>query len=718
MASIATSIEIYDKVSRPINSIIAAIGNMCDAFDSAERSMNGTFDTSTIEQTRRNIERAALEVIQLGNNTDDVKGKQNRYNNSVRQGSSAMDGLVGKVGRLVATYASIRTVGAAMSLSDEMTQTTSRLGMLVEGEEEVLALQEQIYQSAQRSRGSYQDTADAIAKMGMMAGVGDGVDDTFKSTGELIAFTEQLNKQFTIAGTSQEGISAAMLQLTQAMSSGVLRGEELNSVFEQAPTIIQSIADYLDVPIGSIRAMAAEGQITADIVKNAMLSAAEETNTKFSEMPMTWGQTWTMMKNQALMTFQPILQKINEIANSEGFQTFITGLLNGLSYVASFLLWIIDLVGAVAQFFSNNWSIIEPIVWGIVAALGAYYAIMAITNIITGINALITGVKAASDTLATGATFAATAEQHGYNAALLACPLTWIILLILAVVAAIMAFCSWIAKATGIASSGFGVICGGVMVVVAFFKNLALSVANIALGIGGALGAVANNMLAVFWNAICSIQSFFWGLLQTVMEVIEGVCKTLNKIPFVEIDYSGISSAADSYAAKKAEAENSKMEYKDVGAAFQEGFNTYDTFESGWVEKAYNSGAEWGDGVSAGVSDFFSGGSSTDNVFDPNNYGTDGYNGYDASHMPENVSETADNTGAMADSMEISGEDLKYLRDIAEREVINRFTTAEIKIDMTNNNTISSDMDLDGIVDYLVVGVNEAMATAAEGVHV
>lgn len=703
MASISTSIELYDRVSAPINKMLSALGNMCTAFESVETSMDSGFDTSAIEEARRATEQAALEVIQLGHDIEQNQHHQENYNKSVRSGTSAMDGLTKKVAGLVATYVSLQTVSKAVDLSDTMTQTTARLDMMNDGLQTTEQLQNMIYQSAQRSRGSYQESADAVAKMGIMA------KDAFNSNAELVAFVEQLNKQFTIAGTSQEGISAAMLQLTQAMSSGVLRGEELNSVFEQAPTIIQSIADYLDVPIGSIREMAAEGQISSEIVKNALLSAAKETDAKFAQMPMTWGQVFTSVKNQALMAFQPVLDKINEIANNPNIQTFASNAVGALSTIAMYLLQIMEFAGMVATFIGENWSIIAPIVMGIVTALGLYAGASMIINTINGISAMMESTKAAAQMMATGATLAETAAQYGLNAALMACPLTWIILLIIAIIAIIYAVCSAIAKLTGVANSGFGVITGGINVVIQFFKNLGLSVANIALGIGNAIAALGSNMMTAFNNAICSIQSWFWGLLSTAMSVVEGICAALNKLPFVSFDYSGISAKADEYAAKAAEAEGNKQDYKSIGDAFNEGMSTFDTFQDGWASDAFSAGAAWGDGVADSVSGAFSMDS-----FEIPEYEA---SSYDASQIPANIADTAGNTGSMAESMDITSEDLKYLRDIAETEVVNRFTTAEIKVEMTNNNNVSSDMDLDGMVDYLATGVNEAMEKAAEGVH-
>lgn len=703
MTSISTSIELYDRVSAPINKMLSALGNMCTAFESVETSMDSGFDTSAIEEARRATEQAALEVIQLGNDIEQNQDHQENYNRSVRSGTSAMDGLTRKVAGLVATYVSLQTVSKALDLSDTMTQTTARLDMMNDGLQTTEQLQNMIYQSAQRSRGSYQESADAVAKMGIMA------KDAFNSNAELVAFVEQLNKQFTIAGTSQEGVSAAMLQLTQAMSSGVLRGEELNSVFEQAPTIIQSIADYLDVPIGSIREMAAEGQISSEIVKNALLSAAEETDAKFAQMPMTWGQVFTSMKNQALMAFQPVLDKINEIANNPDFQVFASNAVGALSTIAMYLLQIMEFAGMVATFIGENWSIIAPIVMGIVTALGLYAGAMILTNTLVGIKTAMTAASAAADAMAAGKTFLWTVQQHGLNAALMACPLTWIILLIIAIIAIIYAVCSAIAKLTGVANSGFGVITGRINVVIQFFKNLGLSVANIALGIGNAIAALGSNMMTAFNNAICSIQSWFYGLLSTALTVVEGICAALNKLPFVEFDYSGISAKADEYAAKAAEAEGNKQDYKSIGDAFNEGMSTFDTFQDGWASDAFSAGAAWGDGVADKVSDAFS----MDSFEIPEYEAT----GYDASQIPANIADTAGNTGSMADSLDITSEDLKYLRDIAETEAINRFTTAEIKVEMTNNNNVSGDMDLDGMVDYLANGVNEAMEKAAEGVH-
>lgn len=665
MASISTSIELYDRVSPVINNMIGSIYSMIGAYESVENAMNHGFDTAPINEARDAIDLAAREMEEMETNIQQARKQQEEFNQEVQEGASAMDGLENKVLGLVGAYASLQGIQKVVNLSDEYVQTTARLNMVNDGLQTTEELQQQIFASAQRSRASYTATADVVSKLAMRAG------DAFTSNQEAIVFAENLNKMFVIAGASQEEMNSASLQLTQALGSGVLRGEELNAVFEAAPNIIQTIADSLGVGIGEIRAMAAEGQITADVVKNALLGATGEINSQFESMPMTWGQVWTGVMNELYMASMPVLELINLLA--------------------------------------NNWSIIEPLVIGAAAAIGLYTAALLIGKGAMLAHAAVTAIQTAFTSGWTVANFVATASQQGLNAALMACPLTWIILLIIAIIAIIYAVCSAIAKLTGVANSGFGVITGGINVVIQFFKNLGLSVANIALGIGNAIAALGSNMMTAFNNAICSIQSWFWGLLSTAMSVVEGICAALNKLPFVEFDYSGISAKADEYAAKAAEAEGNKQDYKSIGDAFNEGMSTFDTFQDGWASDAFSAGAAWGDGVADSVSNMFSGGIDT-GAFD--------YSSYDASQLPANIADTADNTGSMSDSMDISSEELKYLHDIAERDVINRFTTAEIKVEMGGiTQNISSETDVDGMVDYLATGIYEAMESCAEGVH-
>lgn len=686
-------------------------------------------EQNSLNQAMQNMDVSAandayLRLSQTVGNTEryirDNVDEQGRFNQEVSAGTQQANELTNTIKRAVAAYISIQSVGKALNISDELVQTTSRLNMMNDGVQTTAELVNMVYAAAQDARGSFSQMADVVARFGNNA------KDAFSSSEEVVAFADLIQKQMTIAGASTQEAANAELQLSQALGSGVLRGDELNSIFEQAPNLIQNIADYLDVPIGKIREMAADGELSADVVKAAIFSAADDINSKFNEMPMTWGQIWQSMQNTALIAFQPVLQRLNDLANSEAFQTFIQGAIEAMATLANILLNIFELVGTVGGFIADNWSVISPIIYGVIAALAVYAAYLGIVKGIeiasaaaTAIHSVAMSAKIGVMAALTGQTMAATAAQMGYNGALYACPVVWIIVLIIALIAVIMAVCSAIAKMTGIANSGFGVITGGVNVVIQFFKNLGLTVANIALGIGNAIAALASNMMTAFHNAICSVQSWFYNLLSTALSVIEGICSALNKLPFVEFDYSGISSAADDYAAKASEAAGNKEDYQSISDAFNEGFTTFDAFQDGWASDAFNAGASWGDGIADKVSNF-----SLSDVFgqtDIPNVGdyTSGFNDAIAnSGVGDSIGNIDDNTGKIKDSLDVTEEDLKYLRDIAEQEAINRFTTAEINVDMSGmQNTVNSGDDIDGFMTKLTDSVNEAVDNMTEGVH-
>lgn len=559
-----------------------------------------------------------------------------------------------------------------------------------------------------------------VAKIGNLAG------DAFSSSEQIVVFAEQLNKQMKLSGASTQEASAAMLQLTQSLAKGCLNGDELTSVMENGSAVTKTIAEYMGITQGELKDLAAEGQVTSDIIIAAMLGAADQTNAAFETLPMTWADVWQSMKNSALVAFRPVLQRINDLANSQAVQTFVNGAIEAMAVLANIVLNIFDLIGTVGGFIADNWSVISPIIYGVIGALAVYAAYLGIVKGIeiasaaaTAIHSVAMSAKIGVMAALTGQTMAATAAQMGYNGALYACPVVWIIMLLIALIAIIFAVCNAIAKMTGIANSGFGVITGGVNVVIQLFKNLGLTVANIALGIGNAIAALASNMMTAFHNAICNVQSWFYNLLSTACSVIENIAAALNKLPFVSFDYSGISSAADDYAAKASEAAGNKEDYTSISDAFNEGFTTFDAFQDGWASDAFNAGAAWGDGIADKVSNF-----SLSDLFgktevpDPASY-ADGFNDVIAnSGIGDGVGSIDDNTGKIKDSLEVSEEELKYLRDIAEQEAINRFTTAEINVDMSGmQNTVNSGDDIDGFMTKLTDSVNEAVDNMTEGVH-
>lgn len=661
--------------------------------------------SSTVSNTERYIR----------DNTDE----QGRFNRAIDEGTQGAGDLMNMIKGAVAAYASVQTIGKVMDLSDQLTSTTARLNLMNDGLQTTQDLQNMIYLSAERSRGAYQATADAVSKLGLMAG------DAFSSSEEIIAFTEQLNKQFTIAGTETAGIEAAMLQLTQAMGSGVLRGEEYNSILEQAPNIIQAIADYMEVPKGQLKDMAAEGEITAEIVKNAMFAAADETNAKFESMPKTFSQIWTSFQNTALMAFQPVLQRLNDVANSEAFQTFINGVIEALSMVAGIVVEIFNLIASVGTILADNWSWLSPIIYGVAAALLVYYGRLMLVRgaelalaAVQGVVAVAKGILAAATMLVTGATWAQTTAQYGLNAAMYACPIVWIIILIIALIALFYAAVTAVNKFAGTSVSATGIICGVFMVAAAFIGNLFVALINFVIDIFVVLwnfiAAFANFFGNVFNDPVGAIARLFFDLVDTVLSLLQSLASAIDTI-FGSNLAGAVQGWRDSLGGW---VDSTFGQGEEIMAKLNAEDLHLDRFE---YSSAWDAGYSFGEGIDESIANF-----DPSSLFDTNVPGAGDYadlSGYGSDlgglgGIGSGVDDIAGNTGAIADSMDITEEDLKYLRDIAEQEAVNRFTTAEISVDMSGmQNNISNGMDLDGVISGLTEGVNEAIDSMAEGVH-
>lgn len=661
--------------------------------------------SSTVSNTERYIR----------DNTDE----QGRFNRAIDEGTQGAGDLMNMIKGAVAAYASVQTIGKVMDLSDQLTSTTARLNLMNDGLQTTQDLQNMIYLSAERSRGAYQATADAVSKLGLMAG------DAFSSSEEIIAFTEQLNKQFTIAGTETAGIEAAMLQLTQAMGSGVLRGEEYNSILEQAPNIIQAIADYMEVPKGQLKDMAAEGEITAEIIKNAMFAAADETNAKFEAMPKTFSQIWTSFQNTALMAFQPVLQRLNDVANSEAFQTFINGAIEALSMVAGIVVEIFNLIASVGTMIADNWSWLSPIIYGVAAALLVYYGRLMLVRgaelalaAVQGVVAVAKGILAAATMLVTGATWAQTTAQYGLNAAMYACPIVWIIILIIALIALFYAAVAAVNKFAGTSVSATGIICGVFMVAAAFIGNLFVALINFVIDIFVVLwnfiAAFANFFGNVFNDPVGAIARLFFDLVDTVLSLLQSLASAIDTI-FGSNLAGAVQGWRDSLGGW---VDSTFGQGEEIMAKLNAEDLHLDRFE---YSSAWDAGYSFGEGIDESIANF-----DPSSLFDTNVPGAGDYadlSGYGGDlgglgGIGSGVDDIAGNTGAIADSMDITEEDLKYLRDIAEQEAVNRFTTAEISVDMSGmQNNISNGMDLDGVISGLTEGVNEAIDSMAEGVH-
>ncbi|HBG0910411.1 TPA: tape measure protein [Clostridioides difficile] len=780
MATIQTSIRIFDGMTPAFRHMTNAMNIVLSSFEQLQRTSSNAIDANSIRTAREELARAEAGFDRLEQQIRESDNQQRRLNEDINKGASSTDRLVGSAKKLAATYLSIRTLGGLGNLSDQMTSTNARLSMINDGQQSDSGLNKMIFQSAERSRASYLDTAKIVSRIGMNAG------KAFSSTKEIVGFAEQLNKKFVIAGASTEEMNSALLQLTQGLGSGVLRGEELNAVFESAPNIIQSIADYLDVDIGKIRGMASEGMLTADIVKNSLLAAAEQTNAEFEKMPYTFGQIWTSIKNNAIMIFGVIQKKIEQSMSSQGFRTFIDNFIDSLyvlgnaaynifngiinilsspffqaftntiivcvSLIAQALGWVITQVLNIANVFAQNWSIIAPIVLGVAAAMLVYNnaLLLSIANKVKDIalsakTLVMNFAHIVAESYRAAALVATTIAQDGLNAAMAACPITWILYGIIAIVVAFFVAIAVFNHFAGTSVSATGVVVGAfyflgaciydvfaaawniVMAFVEFFVNsfnigvynaqmLFYKFQNFVINAMGDVGGSFDNCATALANAFVSAANI-------AIKGINGVIKALNLIPGVNIKTLGSLDKIDSFVKQYKDYQKTLKEPvkpQDWKAPYMDIKNPFDSYKKGYkvgqnLENKLKDAFDINKIAEKAKKDL-----RLDDLWDKK-YGLGDGLGSAGLNSPlgdatKGAKDTAGNTAKMAKTMDKSQEDLKYLRDIAEQETINRFTGVNIKIDMNNTNNISKDTDLDGIVNVLTEKLNDAMVVSAEGI--
>lgn len=676
MATIRSQMVLNDQVTGVLKNITRALDITLHSFEQMQDASANAVDVRLLNQARaglgevnlavremeENYRRAAQQEQQVTRNIRQSTQAEQQLNASIRGGNDALDDMVGKAKNLAATIGASVGLKKLIELSDQMTSTTARLNFIVDDGGSVEALEAKIMASAQRSRAAYLDTASAIASMGANAGA------AFTSNDELIAFMEQVNKQLVIGGASAQGQAAAMLQLTQAMAAGALRGEELNSILENAPGIARAIEQYMGIAESSIKSYAEKGAVSATVVKNALLSIADETNAKFNGMAMTWGQVWTQMGNIALKVTQPLLTAINWLANN---LSVIGPILLGLG--TAFLVFQV----------AAHWTQIAAV------ATATYHAVVNLLSIGFGV--------------LTGNTAAASAAVFTFNSALLASPITWIIMLIAVVIGLLYGVVAIINKVTGSSISATGLICGAIAVAGAFIGNTVIGLLNALiqyiwaifvapfLGIVEWILNVCNGGFNSFGDAVANligqIIGWFLNLGKVVTTIIDAIFGT-NWTAGLESLQSSVTAWGKNENAitldKNAPTIDYRFEYGDAWAA----------------------GNDFGKGIDAKIGGMFNTGGLGDS------------SGFDLGDIAAYTGETADNTGKTADALAVTEEQLEYLRDIAERDAINRFTTAEVKIDMTGmTNRIDGSADLDGVISQLTEGFTEALVTAAEGVH-
>lgn len=771
MATIQSTIELYDSFSPVLYNVMDAVNLTIASVEHMQQSLGANMDMTSLDGAVESIHQAEAamaamneQMVNVGNHVNSNIDRQNNFNNSLQDANGYAGNLVNTIKRIGGAYLTLQGVQKVLNLSDSITSTNARLKLVnemngsLQTQEE---LQNAIFASAERSRATYSATADTIAKLGIQAS------KAFSGTDEIIAFTELMNKNFVVGGAETTAQTAAMYQLTQAMASGRLQGDEYRSIIENAPLLANAIEDYMvnvQQAEGNMKDWAAEGMLTADVIKAALFTTAGEIDERFEQMPMTFGQIWTSISNRALRAFQPFLQRLNDIANSDRFNSMVDGAVGALAVLGAAATEVIDLMVSGAAFIHDNWAFIGPLFYAIAFAVGVYTAAVAFNSIALKINntlSRIAAIRSAAHGEAVAAerlaTLGMTEAQLKLNAAMYASPITWILIGIFAIIAAIYIVTAIINKVCDVSISATGMIVGalyelraviiniglfidnvffGIMNVLDVvlsacgngFINFGLLVDNIALGIWEVIKAVAENIAIAFKNAINSSKAIFYGLAAVAFDVISKIAEALNKLPFIEFDVAGLDAKAAEYAAKSAEAANNISDYTSISDAWDKGFNTYDYLDTGSlsdISDAWNKGFNTYDYMN--LDDEFDLGykagqnlaNKLKSIFTPEeddktkDY-TDLLNGLEA--INNNTGSTADNTADIADALEITEEDLKYLRDIAEREVIDRTVLKSVTIDMSGmTNKVENMQDLDGISTYLAKSLRQQMEVSMEG---
>ena len=803
-----------------INNAISATVNSLSSLDG--KSMN--INTANLSTARQQLALAENELQKM-------KGDSKGLNDNLSKTPGIVDAIQKKMIQAGTAIAGVMGAKQLLQASDQNAQITARLNLITDAPEQ---LKEQIYQSANDARVAYTDSMNQVAKLGLLA------KDAFNNTDEIVQFTNLMQKAFKVSGADAVEATSAMYQLTQAMAAGKLQGDEFRSVMENAPMVAQAIAKHMNVSVGELKKLGAEGQITADIIKNALFSAGDDINAKFRTLPLTWSDIWTQAKNFALREMDGILKKINQLANSQAFQSFITNMKIGFIGLKAVVNGIVDGIAMAGKFIADNWQAISPVVYGVTAALMTYVIWQGISTALEWLSVAAKTAQNVATTILTIAKIALTFALHGYsaaqteaNAAAWAFPGTWIAAIIVGLIVLILwaavAITQWatgtqsaletiggmfywlvamitnhfiylwnfivifvsivlimfIQLGTGVVNVFIGIWNAGVWLVNALLQGwywmvngaamvwawLKVTISNILKGIynffvgvangfidgynaiGRAAVTVANGFHNAFANAINSlarmVENFVNGFLRGLNEigkVVDSVIGThfsnggalqisLGRMgggggaSFTPAQHIQAMAYGDANGVKVAQKQAPKFGY--AGYADPSGLMEGVMNGAGQLTSAKltDLGGAFDDGKRdvrsgiKGLTDGFNKGKDELMNMGKNLPGEKGGNagkdkgGKDGGGKDPNNKKTADNTGKMADKMDDMNEDMKYLRDIAEREYVNKFTTAEIKIDMTNYNNISEQADADDFIDALGERLAEHVYTGAEGVH-
>ena len=709
MSTIQGSIMLMDAMSTPLNNIVGAINTTITALQNVNNT-DVAIDTSRLASAQTMIVQAGAQLNEIERNIQrkiqDNVVEQNRFNTALSQGVNKADSLYGKIKSFIGLYAGIQTLKVGLDTSDNITQTMARLNLMNDGKQTTEQLQQAIFQSAQNSRASFLDTASVVSKLGILA------PQAFNSNMETLKFSELMAKSFKVGGATTSEQTSGMYQLTQAMASGRLQGDEFRSIMENAPLLAQAISKYTGKSMGDLKDMSKDGLITSDVIKNAVFAMTDEINTKFNSIPMTFGDVLNKIKNNAVNSFMGISSTMSSIFNSERFQGFIDGVSSFINKAFVMINWLIKGISAVGTVLYEIWGPIQPILVTVLGLLTTYKLIMGFialkTAIATGITTIYNLALLAKQTMLGAVSVAlakATTAQTGLNIAILTCPITWIIAGIALVVAAIYGVVAVFNKITGKAYSATGLIVGcfywmGGMIyniIAAAWNKLAqtfVSIYNLGVSIAEFFANVFKHPIRAVAHLFASFINFLIDKVKFLGSVIDTICGT-NVVGRLET----VQTAIGDWVNEKVGGNEITLKRMDATQVMMDRVGLKDMYNKGY-EKGANFSL-FGKNAETEIDTNTDIGNSTNSEVAKSN------------DLLKNIDKNTKKTGDMLD---LSHDEISYLRDLAEREAINRFTTAEVKVDVGGiTQHVSSALDLDDIVDYMTNRMEEGIAIAAEG---
>lgn len=709
MSTIQGSIMLMDAMSTPLNNIVGAINTTIVALQNVNNT-DVSIDTSRLANAQTMIVQAGAQLNEIEKNIQkriqDNVVEQNKFNTALSKGVDKANSLYGKIKSFIGLYAGIQTVRMGLDVSDNISQTTARLNMINDGKQTTDQLQQAIFQSAKNSRVGFLDTASVVSKLGLLA------PQAFNSNMETVKFSELMAKSFKVGGASTSEQTSGMYQLTQAMASGKLQGDEFRSIMENAPLLAQAISKYTGKSIGELKDMSKEGLITSDVIKNAVFAMSDEINTKFNSIPMTFGDVVTQIKSNAVNSFMSISSTMSGIFNSERFQGFIDGVSSFINKAFVMINWLIKGISMVGTVLYEIWGPIQPILVTVLGLLTAYKLVMGFiavkTAIASGIATIYNLALLAKQTMLGAVSVAlaqATAAQTGLNLAILTCPITWIIAGIALVIAAIYGVVAVFNKITGKAVSATGIIVGvfywmgGLIynIIAATWNKLAqtfVSIYNLGVSIAEFFANVFKHPIRAVAHLFANFINFLIDKVKFLGSVIDTICGT-NVVGKLE----NVQTAIGDWVNEKVGGNEITLKRMDATQVMMDRVGLKDMYNKGY-EKGANFSL-FGKNAETGIDTNTEFGNSTNPEVAKSN------------DLLKNIDK---NTKKAGDMLDLSHDEISYLRDLAEREAINRFTTAEVKVDVGGiTQHVASALDLDDIVDYMTNKMEEGIAIAAEG---